>query len=330
MFALIEQLDQLIALEILEDSSGRPPDIGELADTWETDDYPSGRHRVKAKWYVEVKGKKSRVARQTESTRSPGVWMSPKKTTYGYNSKIGVGRDGKTYIVQATESGGLEVRDGTMGTVGYYKPKSSDHDPGDDLANRMGLIKVVSQYEGGELPDSYMYLPRKAGKAPHSGRGIEVIMVMMRKRQAPKPEPEKPLPANASKMPGPVFVDAIKNGVKKGYVKGSSLNQYTGGHYGAMVTYFNLPRNHERHNVNPTNNAFSFTISGFGKGETDPPPKGKVKIEMTRNSYRVSRFRGDEKQQIKNLRAKTGPPEKIVDYLLKYIAEIGEIEPALQ
>jgi hypothetical protein len=85
--------------ELTEEAT--PPKITKFVDTYETDDYPSGRHRVKAIWTVEKKGKKSRVARVTHHPKT-GYPAKPKKSTYGLLTKIGLGADGRTYIVKWT------------------------------------------------------------------------------------------------------------------------------------------------------------------------------------------------------------------------------------
>ncbi len=89
------------------------PKITKLVDTYETDDYPSGRHRVKATWTVEYKGKKSRVARVTINPKT-GLPAKPKRSTYAILTRIGLGADGRTYIVQWSEYGMVSFMRGDM------------------------------------------------------------------------------------------------------------------------------------------------------------------------------------------------------------------------
>ena len=68
----------------------------------ETDDYPSGRHRVQAKWYTEHKsGKGVRLCRETVNPRT-GQWAKPKKGTYEMGTRIVFGRlsDGRVAVVR--------------------------------------------------------------------------------------------------------------------------------------------------------------------------------------------------------------------------------------
>jgi hypothetical protein len=96
----------------LTESTGFPK-ITKFVDDYETDDYPSGRSRVKATWTVERKGKKARVSRVTINPRT-GQPAKPKKSTYGLLTKIGLGADGRTYIIYWTEYGHLGATKGDM------------------------------------------------------------------------------------------------------------------------------------------------------------------------------------------------------------------------
>jgi hypothetical protein len=67
----------------------------------EFDDWPSGRHRVKCRFYTEHILKRGfRVYRQT--TDKNGKWCTPKCTTFGGQLVIVTGSDGRTYILQMT------------------------------------------------------------------------------------------------------------------------------------------------------------------------------------------------------------------------------------
>lgn len=67
----------------------------------EFDDWPSGKHRVKCRFYTEHDAKRGfRVCRQTQDKN--GAWCKPKATTYGGPCIIVTGGDGKTYILSMT------------------------------------------------------------------------------------------------------------------------------------------------------------------------------------------------------------------------------------
>lgn len=67
----------------------------------EFDDWPSGKHRVKCRFYTEHDARRGyRVCRQTQD--KDGRWCKPKATTYGGPCIIATGSDGRTYILQMT------------------------------------------------------------------------------------------------------------------------------------------------------------------------------------------------------------------------------------
>jgi len=103
------------------------PQFTQFVDDHETDDYPSGRHRVKAMWKVETKGKKSRVSRVTHHPKT-GRPSKPKSTTYALRTKIGLGADGRAYVIQLTEYGQIVVWAGTMKTNTYIKETDPKYD----------------------------------------------------------------------------------------------------------------------------------------------------------------------------------------------------------
>jgi len=61
-------------------------------DKYETDDYPSGRHRVGARWFVEYGGENKgfRICRETEASAGSGRWIGRKCTNYGVAAAIRV------------------------------------------------------------------------------------------------------------------------------------------------------------------------------------------------------------------------------------------------
>ncbi len=64
----------------------------------EFDDWPSGAHRVKCKFYMESNKRGLRILRQTQDKH--GRWCKPKTTSYSGPAAIVDGSDGRTYILQ--------------------------------------------------------------------------------------------------------------------------------------------------------------------------------------------------------------------------------------
>lgn len=72
----------------------------------EFDDWPSGRDRVKCKFYIEHDAKRGwRVCRQT--TDKHGKWCKPKTKTFSGMACIVDGSNGKTYILQLAQAYGF-------------------------------------------------------------------------------------------------------------------------------------------------------------------------------------------------------------------------------
>ena len=116
----IEEMEALLV-------ESKIPKMVSFMDRYETEDYPSGRHRVKAVWEVEHRGKKSRVARTTWNPKT-GRPSKPKRTTYGFNTKIALGKDGRTYVVQYTMYDQIVVTAGTLKTTEYLHRGEDGYD----------------------------------------------------------------------------------------------------------------------------------------------------------------------------------------------------------
>lgn len=84
------------------------PHISKWVDEWSVDDYPYGRFRTKASWYVVKKGNKETVGRVTVDPKN-GRTNTPKLLTYGSKAKIGIGSDDRVYILV-----------GAAGQIGTY------------------------------------------------------------------------------------------------------------------------------------------------------------------------------------------------------------------
>jgi len=75
------------------------------------EDWPHGRKRVTARFFVETNSRGSRVGRVTTG--------KPKYTTYHKHMVIVDGDDGRIYPVGVTSSGQVCVWDGTLKTNNY-------------------------------------------------------------------------------------------------------------------------------------------------------------------------------------------------------------------
>lgn len=88
-----------------------------------------------------------------------------------------------------------------------------------------------------------------------------------------------------------------------------------------FVNFVNLPKGygHGGGGAEGENNRMTFWVEGFGRDSPDaPPPTGKVKVEMRTSAM----------PRALNMRAKTGTPEKIAEYLASYLNKIAaEVEP---
>ncbi len=128
--------------------------------------------------------------------------------------------------------------------------------------------------------------------------------------------------ASPSAMSSKAFVDAVVSQAKSGVgnVAGKSFSRLGKTHEMATIEFINAPQG-KRGGASGENNRFLFFVEGFGKGEGEGPPTGKVKIEQSVHSYH-----GD----LKRMRGKTAPPEKMVAYLVKYINEAAKREPKIQ
>lgn len=100
------------------------PSISKWVDEWETDDYPYGRFRTSARWYIEGKKGKMRVCRVMVNPKN-GRPNKPKKTTYASAAKIGIAND-RCYLVLG-RPGQIAVYDGTMQYLTTFFTKDSEY-----------------------------------------------------------------------------------------------------------------------------------------------------------------------------------------------------------
>jgi hypothetical protein len=85
-----------------------------------------------------------------------------------------------------------------------------------------------------------------------------------------------------------------------------------------FVNFYNIPRRSEpRDRAELENNRMMFTVAGFGDRPNAQPPSGKIKIEQTLSAL-PREYR---------LRAKSGTPEQIVEYLADFLNKVSAHVP---
>ena len=98
---------------------------------------------------------------------------------------------------------------------------------------------------------------------------------------------------------------------------------------GVFVSFYNLPEARIKEGrgggAEAENNRMLFVIRGFD--EDAASPVASVKIAQSINSLGRPGDRRHYASGMKNLRAKTGSPDKIAMYLAKYINEVAEAVP---
>lgn len=127
------------------------PSIARWVDDYTVEDYPYGRERSTARWYVERKGGKARVCRVTVNPKN-GRPNKPKCTTYSAAAKIGVESNGHAICVIGAP-GHISVYNGAFQNEGSFFPKDADYEK---------LAKVLG-FESG---------PRKVEVKKHSNGAV--------------------------------------------------------------------------------------------------------------------------------------------------------------
>jgi len=127
-----------LADKIAKDIISSVPNFQKFVDEHEVEDYPYGRERTKAIWFVDRKGNKERVGRKTVDPKT-GRTNKPKYTTYGTAATIGIGSDGRAYPITG-RAGQVTVWSGDMKhTVGSL---FSDDNGYNDVADVLGFRRV--------------------------------------------------------------------------------------------------------------------------------------------------------------------------------------------
>lgn len=99
------------------------------------EDWPSGRNRVLAEFWIESHPKRGeRLVRQTTG--------KPKLQTYSQRVAIVDGSDGRTYALEETAYGFVTIVSGTLHNVETVHSSS-------DPIRHAALVQLISQREGG-------------------------------------------------------------------------------------------------------------------------------------------------------------------------------------
>ena len=94
--------------------------VTEWVHTWETDDYPYGRKRTSARWFVETKHqKKKSIQRVGRTTKNPNTGRdnAPKYTNYYDMAGLAVTDEDRAYTVLWSNQGSINIQDGSFRTV---------------------------------------------------------------------------------------------------------------------------------------------------------------------------------------------------------------------
>jgi len=141
-------------------SSGRDnvnlPKIDRFVDEYTVDDYPYGRQRTEAKFFVETKRGKQRIGKKTKNPRT-GAWNATKYTTYGDKAKLAIGDDDRVYYVVSAElqqGGQITTYDATgkhRGTAFGGAARGSDDKRWGELYEGLGYKDTAPEMTQEEL-----------------------------------------------------------------------------------------------------------------------------------------------------------------------------------
>jgi len=102
-------------------SSVKAPAFVEYLDEYTTDDYPYGRSRTTARFYVDRSPRYGeRVCKQTTNPKTGRV-NKPKCSTYGLKAKVAIGEDGRTYMLVGIDPLTVAVYDHTGKSSSYAR-----------------------------------------------------------------------------------------------------------------------------------------------------------------------------------------------------------------
>jgi hypothetical protein len=127
----------------------------------------------------------------------------------------------------------------------------------------------------------------------------------------------------AEAMSSKEFVKAVERQVKlQGkYINLDNYNQFNHKYNTVIITFVNIKgQPGSWGGAQEMNNRYQITVEGFGAGEDDPAPRGKVKAQELSGAYFA------KQQGVGKMRAKTGAPDKIAKYVADYISKLAATE----
>jgi len=132
------------------------PSIRKWVEELVVDDYPYGQYTTEARFFIEKGGRGQRVGRVTVNPKT-GRPNKPKYTTYAVTAKIGVGDDGKTYLL--------------LGNPGQVHFTSSDmqHDVGDYIYPADAEYPMLAKVLGFHATPEKVQVKRTPGGAVLNG-----------------------------------------------------------------------------------------------------------------------------------------------------------------
>jgi len=124
----------------------------------------------------------------------------------------------------------------------------------------------------------------------------------------------------AATMTSKQFVDEVKRLAKIGdkYLHLDPYNKFNDKYDHVIITFVNVPGGGS--GAQAMNNRYQITVDGFGAGENDPPPKGKVKAKELSGGYFA------KQAGVGKMRGKTGTPDKIAKYVADFINKLAATE----
>lgn len=129
---------------------------------------------------------------------------------------------------------------------------------------------------------------------------------------------------NPSAMGSDDFVEAVKAkaDLGDGYLVTSTHNKYNDNYDSAHIAFYNVPKEAGRGGGGAVamNNRLLMFVEGFGKGQNEPPPKGKVKFSVGAAELLPRDMRP---------RGKTASPERMVDYVADIISGASKLPSEL-
>lgn len=154
----------------------------------EVDDYPYGRKRTEARFWVEKAGKKGvRTVKQTLNPKTRR-WNMPKKSTYDFAAGLAEGSDGRVYFVSSYNGERVQVVDGAGN--GYGTAKAGDPRFA-DLMEIAGITRAAQKSIATMRADSRTRMDAAVAAAEAKTKADAAAVTAGTWAQAPMPGPDQ-------------------------------------------------------------------------------------------------------------------------------------------